>query len=695
MGLEVNDKQRWNLFRKYRAIIIAITLFLVCDLTVLGVNFYSSFEMTQYAISINLAGRERMLSQRMTKALLLLQTSDTPVERRQHAEELKLVVELFDSSLKGFRSGLMVKGGDLRPVWLNRVETVSGQDIVNSAYQIWVPYLAVLSPLIQASNPEAITPEQVVAAANYARASNLTLLSLMNDLTTDLEHTANGKAEVLRWIQTIGILAALINFSYTVFMSIRDLVSGDRKLEQARRENDEILATVKEGLFLLDKEFCFGTQYSKSLPAILHQKIHQGQAFLPILREMVPERTYVAAKDYIELLFGDRVKEALVVSLNPLNQVEAWTEDTLGQRRARYLTFHFNRVIEDGRISHLLVTVQDVTEQVRLAAQLEQAKHQAKIEVETLLKLMNNDPETLQQFFTNTESVLDVINESLKSGDESEQSRSAVLNAMLRSVHSIKGEAAVLGIEMLETYAHDFEREIITVRDRGELSGNEMVRITVLLDGFYDQLNTITRVVNHMATSEQGATQAGGEPFSENLRLLARRIASEQQKQVEVRTKMDQLAKLPQDLRAKLEHIIIQLLRNAVTHGIEPTEERGRVTKPTRGTVEVRCARDDNGQLELVVRDDGRGIDLQDIRDALVRRGLADATTAAAMNEHELMQKLFDPGFSTRQSADRDAGHGIGLDIVAAKVAELAGHLNVVSRADEFTEFRIQLAIPS
>ena len=682
---------RKDIFGKCRAIVAAICVFLVLDIVVLGANFYSAFQIRQYAASINLAGRQRTLSQRMTKALLLLRSDGTAEEMQRDLDELTLVARLFDDSLRAFHRGGLVIGGDGEVVRLERVGTASGQDIVRRIYEIWDPYLNVLHPLIEPAAHVGDTETLVIAAAAHARAHDLQLLGLTNDLATELEHAAERNAQTLRWIQIFGFVAALVNFLFAVCVAMHRLVLGDRRLEQARRETTRILATVKEGLFLLDREFRLGSQLSASLAGILQHEVSEGQAFLPILEALVPADTQVAARDYIGLLFGDRVKEALVASLNPLDRVGFRTLDSLGQKRMRYLRFDFKRVASKGPVTHLLVTVQDVTELVRLAARLENARAQAGVELETLLK---TNRQALEQFLGKVESTLDHIRESLRMANDA-RTRAPVLANILRSVHGIKGEAATLGVEMLERHAHEFERELVAVRDRGERSGQGMQRVAMLLDGFSERLDAIRTVMGRLRTAPRPVRAEAGRGFAEHLRALGQRIARDQGKVVEVRTALKAIAVLPGKQRARLEGMLVQLLRNAVTHGVEQADTRLRLGKAAQGTITLRCQPGvADGQFELVVRDDGRGIVLDDIRKALLRRD-CDETTVRAMSDRQLMNQLFAPGFSTAASADKDGGHGIGLDIVASGILEIGGRLLVTSRAGRFTEFRISFSLPS
>ncbi len=679
----------WELFLKYRAIFIAVAIFLICDFVVMGTNIYSSFKIAESAVSINLSGRQRMLSQRTTKVLLSLQDdARSGVPQDTDLKELALVVNLFDTTLKGFRDGDTVTGGDNKPVFLVQVETPQAHQIVRNAYEIWNPYLVKLQPLLKSPN---FSQEELEDAATYARANNLKLLGLMNDLTTDLEKVANQRAERLRLIQIAGLLAALINVLYTVFKSISDLMRSDRELAKARKETGEILGTVKEGLFLLDHEYQLGSQYSKSLNEVLRRDVSPEMPFLPVLEGMVPKTVYDNAKDYIELLFGDRVKEALVTSLNPLNQVEV--RDKEGEK-LRYLSFNFNRVLEEGKISHLLVTVQDVTELVQLTAQLEAAKGQSRVEVEVLLKLLSTDASVLRQFLDNVGKGLAQINERLRSEDDSEQARLHLLNYIMRIVHGIKGEAAALNIEMFEGYAHGFEKELVEMRERGEVRGEDMVRITVLLDGFYERLASITNIAEKMAGSGGGdADEKYLQTFVSSLQNLVTRIAGDELKEAAVVCELGDLVRLPRRVANELHGIAIQLLRNAVKHGIEKPAERDARGKPGNGEIRVECKETGRDEYEFTVRDDGRGISVGKIREELVRKGLLSKEEANSLSADAVMLHLFEPGFSTAAEADRDAGHGVGLDVVAEKIMMLRGHLTLNSKTQEFTEFKIRFSL--
>jgi signal transduction histidine kinase len=680
---------------KYREIILAVAFFLLFDLAVLILNFYTSYQIGQDASAINLAGRQRMLSQRMTKAVVNIQTDYVNGEsNEQDLAELRKTVGLFDTTLASFRDGGSAMGGDGKPLVLNAIETPEGRQVLDSAYTIWTPYLQTLQPLLVSST---FTDEQRLAAVQYARGHNVKLLGLMNDLTTDLERVASGKAERLRLVQTVGIVLALLNFGFILFKFIRKLEESDRQTDAARQETDEILTTVKEGLFLLDHEYRIGNQFSESLNRILRRDIQPGLDFFGLLRDMVPQATYAATLDYVELLFGNRVKEALVGSLNPLSEVEVKVADAAGGIHLRYLSFQFNRVVMDKRISHLLVTVQDVTERVHLAAQLQEAKSQTRVELDVLVKLLNAEPATLRAFLRSMETSLLQINERLRSAAATaDGDYMQIVNYAFRVSHALKGEASALGLEMFENLIHDFEKELVTLREQGNPRGDHMVRLAVHLDGLYARLTQVQNIADRIATFAGGtgasAEQNTGSRFLDGVTTMADRIAASQNKQVRLLAELDALDTLPAKISSELRQIAVQLVRNAVSHGIESVAERLMISKPAVGNITIRCKQLEPGTFEFVLRDDGCGLAPGRIRDALVSAGVYTREALAKLDDRDIVMKLFEPGVSTAAKADRDAGHGMGMAVIREKIDQIGGRLRLSTRENKFTEFSIRFS---
>lgn len=131
---------------------------------------------------------------------------------------------------------------------------------------------------------------------------------------------------------------------------------------------------------------------------------------------------------------------------------------------------------------------------------------------------------------------------------------------------------------------------------------------------------------------------------------------------------------LLEDLKNPLMHLI----RNAVDHGIEPPEVREAVGKPHRGTITVRLQQ--SGEvLRITVEDDGRGIDLERVREKAVSRRVVSAEQAVELDEPALYALLFTPGFSTADTVTELSGRGVGLDVVQRAVSRLHGQVAITS----------------
>lgn len=672
---------------KYREIVIAVGFFLLFDLAVLVLNFYVSFQIGRDAVAINLAGRERMLTQRISKALYAWELAATNHQATQDpAKELQAAVVLFDSTLQAFRHGGTVNGGDGTPVTLGAADGPNSGAILARAEAVWHPWRQLLDPLsVLGAQAQAA---DVSAAAAYARSRNLELLGLMNELTTDLESAAGRRASLLRQVQTAGIVLALVNFVFILLKFIRRLRVSDEVAEQANEENREILSAVREGLFLLTPQLRIGTQISESVSGMFGRRVQPGDRFLDLLGPLVSEAVLADAQSYAELLFSPHVKEDLVQSINPLSEVELAIVDALGKRRQRHLSLQFNRVMDQGQLRHLLVTVQDVSERVELEHRLEGEQRRAQREFELLMRALETEPAALRRFIEHAESALLKVNELLRHLDASSNHELArrTVDAIYRHVHGVKGEAAMLGLDLLSATAHVFESQLQALRESASFSGDALLALPLPLEELLTRIQTLKRWGLRERPAPASTTGLG-----ERLAALVQRIAADTHKPSRLTHRLDALDTLPPPTRDALEQIALQLVRNAVVHGIDPLPQRLALKKPSVGCVEVAIEPADGEAQDLVVRDDGAGLDADRVRQRLLALGWFSEAQLAEMTPDQVVGQIFRAGFSTVTSATEHGGRGVGLDIVASLVRQLGARLLVSSRRGQGTELRVRL----
>jgi two-component system chemotaxis sensor kinase CheA len=137
---------------------------------------------------------------------------------------------------------------------------------------------------------------------------------------------------------------------------------------------------------------------------------------------------------------------------------------------------------------------------------------------------------------------------------------------------------------------------------------------------------------------------------------------------------------------------LTHMVRNAVSHGIEPVEERRRLGKSPHGTVRLNAHHQGN-QVVVEVSDDGRGMDVQKIRSKAIELGLVAPEEAARLSEAETLDFIFRPGFSTAEQVTEVSGRGVGMDVVQSVLHRLKATVSVETHLGHGTTFRLKLPL--
>lgn len=138
---------------------------------------------------------------------------------------------------------------------------------------------------------------------------------------------------------------------------------------------------------------------------------------------------------------------------------------------------------------------------------------------------------------------------------------------------------------------------------------------------------------------------------------------------------------------------LIHLVRNSLDHGLEDAEERKRRSKPPRGTVTIALSPKNGDKIEVLVSDDGRGIDSAKVSVAALKRGLISSERAKGMAEPDILPLVFESGVSTSPMITEISGHGLGLAIVRERVEGMGGKVSLETQAGRGTTFRIVVPV--
>jgi len=189
-------------------------------------------------------------------------------------------------------------------------------------------------------------------------------------------------------------------------------------------------------------------------------------------------------------------------------------------------------------------------------------------------------------------------------------------------------------------------------------------------------------IASHMRPFSDGVNR-----FYRMVRDLAKELGKEAKLEI-----MGKSTQVDRDILEKLEAPLTHILRNAIDHGIEFPQERLAVGKPAKGTVQLEASHR-AGMLSITVSDDGKGINLENMRQKIVHKQLVTSEMAHQLTEHELMQFLFLPGFSTANTVTEISGRGVGLDVAKSMVEEVGGTLRAISKLGQGTTFHFQLPL--
>jgi chemosensory pili system protein ChpA (sensor histidine kinase/response regulator) len=259
------------------------------------------------------------------------------------------------------------------------------------------------------------------------------------------------------------------------------------------------------------------------------------------------------------------------------------------------------------------------------------------------------------------------------------------------------------------SYSHSFDHSLaefselemdryddfnILSRSLTEISA-DITEVLTQLDGFVRRvdgdIDEFTKLAHRL---QDEITQARMVPIGNLYTRISRTVrdaAKAVNKKVEL-TLAGAETELDNNIIQQISDPLIHLVRNAVAHGLERDEERYEQGKSDSGNVAVRAYHRGN-HIYIEVEDDGRGIDYEKVRKTAVEHSLLSAESAAELGERDLLDLLFQPGFSTAPRKTELAGRGVGLDVVKSNLALLNGEIEVESQKGLGTRFTLKVPL--
>ena len=697
-----------SLFGKYKEIVAAIAVFLVLDAGVLLLNFYTSYQIADDARAMHLANRQSMLVQRIFYSVELIHDDlSTGRDIEENQQKLSISYKQFDEVLDAFiYGGSLIGKGQRQDALLSddSYQALSDQ-YLTVVEALWQPYRNLVGDLVYADYSETLERDRLIekslGAMDYSREKGDELLAAVTEFAVAVESKAHQKTINLRIVQGVAIILAVINFFIILFHFLKRLSTSDKKAKRSQDEMSEIMRTVRDGLFLLTPQYEIGSQYSASMQYLFRQESFSNVGFFDLLSPLVSNSDLLVAKDYVDSLFNPRVKSSLMDELNPLQEVRLNLTNKYGSSD-HFFEFTFSRVFEKEKIIHLMVSVKDITENVELRSKLAVSNSKINQEAESILSLINVDPQLLADFIQLLDEGVKSINEELEKRVYSTSSFATKLDKINRIAHALKGEASMLNLTMVEKNLHALEDKLVVLNDKRSLEGDDFLPITIELTAIVKSADSIRLFMSRFSEvavshSDSHLLPVPSKVKSESalnraLTQLVDKISRDNKKTVLLDLSLFDESLIPAKNFNVVKSIIIQLLRNAIIHGLEKPAKRVQRGKPEQGVISI-VVKEVAGAITVVVKDDGRGIDFTSIKKHLVTQNVYSQEQVEKMTARELVKVIFKPGYSTAKKVSNHAGRGVGLDVVKTYIDSMGASLSVGCKAKRSSEFRITIPL--
>ena len=209
--------------------------------------------------------------------------------------------------------------------------------------------------------------------------------------------------------------------------------------------------------------------------------------------------------------------------------------------------------------------------------------------------------------------------------------------------------------------------------------------------GFGEQIEYLERITTNLHTSVMKVRMVPLESVVNRFPRMIRDLSKKLNKKMEL-TIIGEETELDRTVIDEIGDPLLHLLRNAADHGLETNEERVALNKPEKGSIILNAFQEGNNVI-IEVKDDGKGIDAQKIKEKAINKGTITREQGDAMSDKEIIDLLFRPSFSTAEKISDVSGRGVGLDVVKTKIESLGGDVEVRTTVGQGSNFIIRLPL--
>jgi len=456
-------------------------------------------------------------------------------------------------------------------------------------------------------------------------------------------------------------------------------------IDDAGLAQGAILRNSAQGILFIDAADRVMPQASTAAYALLRRRDFTDTRFFDLLRPLLSDKATASVRATLAGLRESANGDAGI-------GVEVRVPNGDGSAQTAFYRFEFRAVAERDARGSIMVSITDETAFVQQTRELADLRSEVQTQAELLRSILQLGPLRFAASVKKTDAAMAAINRILKKPAREQAAFRNKLEETLDEVDRIRREGAALKLSALENAARLFEDSLLELRGRGTLSGSDFLPLAVKLDELFGQfalLRSLTKPAQSQP-ADAGASFAGrAGKLEKALLALTEHIAAELAKSAVL--ECSGLEQVPAAYQATVKNVAVQLIRNALMHGVEPPPERLQRRKPDCAALRLTFKSLPDGSFDMRFQDDGRGIDPQLVRDTAAAKGLIGREDAAALGDRQVIKLIFKSGFTTLTPGADGPPHGAGLALVRRYVDEAGGKIALASLCGHDTRFKISL----
>lgn len=700
-----------------------LTLTYIIALTVIALVVGLSQFLVQRSIArstydsrtINISGRQSMLSQKIAKAALEMETAKNQTEFIESKAELVNASKLWEKSHNALQYG----DEEMKMDNVNNSKITLLNFLESEPYYVNMKNAVDLIKILKWNTPN--RAKKMVNYANILLKNEGKYARLMNTITFDYDNESRnrlsnlsrteylllGIALLLLVLEAIFVFRPMIkritDYTAKLLKQEKSLIKALKlqrrekaKVEYLNKQAKSVFENVGQGLFLLNDKYAISELYSKKINEIFEQDNLAKSNFLHLMRTRLVKRDQQALEMFVKHLFNPKINEVMLDQLNPVETVTIHSDSNSQDAGidTRHLKIGFSRIKDKNKIYSVLVTITDETEAVLLQEKINQSEAKNKRDSEQLLSILTVDPVALRDFLNNSEAQLNDISNRYEK--ERDGNISNILNYTFNAIHNLKGNASLIDLKILVSKFDEIETIITELRGKADINYKDFIKILFEMNEaktiIHNMKNMLLRIseVNQKISEEEKAN--GNEKFVRSIRRGLKKLSDE----AGVRTQLnfeDNDITIPERYMLTVKDISVQLIRNSLAHGIEKElKDRLESGKSEVANINISINKTEDENFEVVYSDDGQGLDIDKICEKAVSKNVIAPDDVANMTEADKVKLIFRDDFSTSDDVDHLSGRGQGMPLIKEIIDKNEGKFEISHQKGTF--FKLKYTLP-